>query len=194
MERQTTFQYPVRGALQLLDVSIRARCLDIGTASGGLNSPTPSPTTGPGYFQCRVSGVSRSLTDVDTRSSLGLSSATLVGGRGNIPRSTATFAYVYETRSLLAGQSRARRCHDDEPTAAPAATRRVRAGCHRWLRNASDWDGTGFHLANAVRGGAASCHHRPDRGARANRSAAGKPWVGRLKERHIPGASSRAHP
>lgn len=66
--------------------------------------------------------------------------------------------------------------------------------CHRWLRNPSDWDGTGFHLANAVRGGAASCHHRPDRGARANRSAAGKPWVGRLKERHIPGASSRAHP
>jgi hypothetical protein len=58
----------------------------------------------------------------------------------------------------------------------------------RWLRNPSDWDSTGFHLANAVRGGAASCHHRPDRGGRANRNAAGAPWAGRLRSDTFQGA------
>lgn len=36
--------------MQPLDMSIRARCLDIGTASGGLNSPSRSPTHRPGIF------------------------------------------------------------------------------------------------------------------------------------------------
>lgn len=51
----------------------------ISARSLGYIIPTSVPLTGPGYFQYRVSGVSRCLTEVDTRSSLGPSSVILVG-------------------------------------------------------------------------------------------------------------------